>query len=56
MQAILNRRYGAAEDLQLAEIAPPELEPDHAIVRVRAASVNAGDWRLCAAGRGSPGR
>ena len=43
---MLNRRYGAAEDLQLAEIAPPELQPDHAVVRVRAASVNAGDWRL----------
>ncbi|HET7128525.1 MAG TPA: NAD(P)-dependent alcohol dehydrogenase [Gaiellaceae bacterium] len=46
MRAILNRRYGAAEDLRLAEIDPPALEPDHAVVRVRAASVNAGDWRL----------
>jgi NADPH:quinone reductase-like Zn-dependent oxidoreductase len=46
VQAVLNRRYGAAEDLQLAEIEPPEPEPDHAVVRVRAASVNAGDWRL----------
>jgi NADPH:quinone reductase-like Zn-dependent oxidoreductase len=46
VRAILNRRYGAAEDLQFAEIDPPELEPGHVVVRVRAASVNAGDWRL----------
>lgn len=43
---MLNRRYGAAEDQQLADIDPPTLEPEHVIVRVRAASVNAGDWRL----------
>ena len=46
MRAILNRRYGAADDLQLAEIDAPALEPDHVVVRIRAASVNAGDWRL----------
>ena len=46
MRAILNRRYGAAEDLQLADTEPPALEPEHVVVRVRAASVNAGDWRL----------
>ena len=46
MRAMLNRRYGAAEDLKLEEIDPPELTPDHVLVRVRAASVNAGDWRL----------
>ena len=46
MRAILNRRYGAADDLQLAEIDAPALEPDHVVVRMRAASVNAGDWRL----------
>lgn len=43
---MLNRRYGAAEDLKLEEVGPPALEPGHVIVRVRAASVNAGDWRL----------
>ena len=43
---MLNRRYGAAEDLKLEEIDAPVLEPGHVIVRVRAASVNAGDWRL----------
>jgi NADPH:quinone reductase-like Zn-dependent oxidoreductase len=48
---MLNRRYGAAEDLKLEEIDPPELTPDHVVVRVRAASVNAGDWRLM---RGRP--
>jgi NADPH:quinone reductase-like Zn-dependent oxidoreductase len=46
VKAMLNRRYGAAEDLRLEEIDPPALTPDHVIVRVRAASVNAGDWRL----------
>jgi NADPH:quinone reductase-like Zn-dependent oxidoreductase len=46
VRAILNRRYGAAENLQLLEIDPPALEPAHVVVRVRAASVNAGDWRL----------
>lgn len=46
MQAMLNRRYGAAEDLRLEEIEAPAPAPDHVIVRVRAASVNAGDWRL----------
>jgi len=43
---MLNRRYGAAEDLKLEEIDAPVLEPGHVLVRVRAASVNAGDWRL----------
>jgi NADPH:quinone reductase-like Zn-dependent oxidoreductase len=43
---MLNRRYGAADDLRLAEIEPPALTPEHVLVRVRAASVNAGDWRL----------
>jgi NADPH:quinone reductase-like Zn-dependent oxidoreductase len=46
VRAMLNRHYGAAEDLKLEEIATPALEPGHVIVRVRAASVNAGDWRL----------
>ena len=46
MRAILNRRYGAAEDLRLEEIEAPTLEPGHVLVRVEAASVNAGDWRL----------
>lgn len=46
MKAILNRRYGAAEDLKLEEIETPALTAGHVTVRVRAASVNAGDWRL----------
>jgi NADPH:quinone reductase-like Zn-dependent oxidoreductase len=51
VRAMLNRRYGAAADLRLEEIDPPEPAPDHVLVRVRAASVNAGDWRLM---RGRP--
>ena len=46
MQAMLNRRYGPAEDQKLEEIDPPAVEPGHVLVRVRAAAVNAGDWRL----------
>jgi NADPH:quinone reductase-like Zn-dependent oxidoreductase len=46
VRAILNRRYGASEDLRLAEIEPPAPAPGRVVVRVRAASVNAGDWRL----------
>lgn len=46
MKAMLNRRYGPAEDLRLEEIDVPTPAPDHVLVRVRAASVNAGDWRL----------
>lgn len=46
MQAMLNRRYGPAEDLKLEEIEAPAPAPDRVIVSVRAASVNAGDWRL----------
>jgi NADPH:quinone reductase-like Zn-dependent oxidoreductase len=46
VKAILNHRYGAAADLKLVEIDAPALTPDHVLVRVRAASVNAGDWRM----------
>ena len=43
MLAIVNTKYGPAE---LAEIDPPTLEPGDVLIRVRAASVNALDWRL----------
>jgi NADPH:quinone reductase-like Zn-dependent oxidoreductase len=46
VRAILNRRYGAPEDLRLTETDPPALTPEHVVVQVRAASVNAGDWRM----------
>jgi len=51
MQAIVGRKYGSADGLRLEEIEDPVAEPGHVVVRVRAASVNAGDWRLM---RGEP--
>jgi NADPH:quinone reductase-like Zn-dependent oxidoreductase len=45
MKAILQDRYGSPDLLKLAEIDKPALEDDRVLVRVRASSVNAGDWR-----------
>jgi len=45
MKAILQDRYGSPDLLKLAEIDKPALEDDRVLVRVHAASVNAGDWR-----------
>jgi NADPH:quinone reductase-like Zn-dependent oxidoreductase len=44
MQAIVRPRYGQPEVLELREVAKPELVDDGVLVRVRASSVNAGDW------------
>ena len=51
MQAVVGRRYGSPEALRLEEVAEPQAEEGRVVVRVKAASVNAGDWRLT---RGSP--
>lgn len=46
MRAIVQEGYGKPERvLRLAEVDPPVVEDDRALVRVRATSVNAGDWR-----------
>ena len=45
MKAILQDRYGSPDLLKLAEVDRPELEDDRVLVRMRASSVNAGDWR-----------
>jgi NADPH:quinone reductase-like Zn-dependent oxidoreductase len=46
MRAIVQEGYGTPERvLRLAEVDPPVVEPDRALVRVHATSVNAGDWR-----------
>jgi NADPH:quinone reductase-like Zn-dependent oxidoreductase len=45
MRAILQDRYGSPDLLKLAEVDKPALEDDSVLVRVRASSVNAGDWR-----------
>ena len=44
MQAIVHRRYGGPGVLEVADLAPPDLDADGVLVRVRASSLNAGDW------------
>jgi len=44
MQAIVRPRYGPPEVLELREVEKPALVDDGVLVRVRASSVNAGDW------------
>ena len=44
MQAMIRDRYCAPEGLELREIENPELVDDGVLVRVRASSVNKGDW------------
>ena len=45
MRAIVQDRYGSPDQLRLADVDPPTLEADRALIQVRAASVNAQDWR-----------
>ena len=42
MKAIVQRRYGGPETLEVAEIDPPAVGPGDVLVRVRAAAVDAG--------------
>ena len=51
MKAIVSTEYGSPDVLKLEEVDRPALEPDRVLVRVRAASVNAVDWRML---RGQP--
>jgi NADPH:quinone reductase-like Zn-dependent oxidoreductase len=51
MKAIVQRRYGSPDVLELRDIDVPQLEDDRVLVRVRAASVNAADWHRM---RGEP--
>ena len=51
MKAMIRDRYGPPDVLRIAEVDPPELPPDAALVRVRATSVNAYDWHML---RGTP--
>lgn len=46
MRAIVQREYGSAENLQLAEIARPEVKPDQVLIEVHAAGVDRGVWHL----------
>jgi NADPH:quinone reductase-like Zn-dependent oxidoreductase len=51
MQAILQDRYGSPDHLRLVDVDQPTPADDQVLVRVRAASLNAGDWRRV---RGAP--
>lgn len=51
MKAIIQPRYGSADVLRLQDVDKPKLEDDRVLVRVRASSVNATDWRSL---RGKP--
>ena len=51
MKAIVQSEYGSTAVLRLAEVAKPACADDDVLVRVQAASVNAGDWHLM---RGDP--
>ena len=51
MEAIVRSKYGSPDVLELREIEKPAVEDDHVLVRVHAASVNAGDWHSM---RGKP--
>jgi NADPH:quinone reductase-like Zn-dependent oxidoreductase len=46
MKAIVHHRYGPPEVLGLEDVPQPTLGDDDVLVRVHAASVNAGDWHL----------
>ncbi len=51
MKAIVHHKYGSPRDLEFKEIEKPAVGDDGVLVRVRAASVNAYDWRVM---RGHP--
>ena len=51
MKAITYTEYGSPDVLRLTELAKPTPKDDEVLIRIRAASVNALDWRLM---RGKP--
>ena len=51
MKAFIYERYGPPETLRMAEVDKPVPNADEALVKVRAASVNAADWHVL---RGKP--
>ena len=51
MKAIIFKKYGPPEVLQLTEVEKPIPKDDEVLVEVKAASLNAGDWHAL---RGTP--
>jgi NADPH:quinone reductase-like Zn-dependent oxidoreductase len=52
MRAIVQTQYGSPDLLRLVEVSKPIIGSDNGVlVRIHAASVNAGDWHLM---RGTP--
>jgi NADPH:quinone reductase-like Zn-dependent oxidoreductase len=49
MKAIVYTKYGPPEVLHLEEVKKPALNEDQVLVKVYAASINAGDWHLLTA-------
>jgi len=46
MKAIVCRQYGSPDVLRLEEVEKPTAAGDRVLIRVRASSVNAGDWHI----------
>jgi NADPH:quinone reductase-like Zn-dependent oxidoreductase len=44
MKAMVQRRYGPPDVLELQDVEAPVVKDDEVLVRVRAASVNPADW------------
>lgn len=51
MKAITNAKYGSPDVLELKEVVKPVPKEDEVLIKVHAASANAGDWHIL---RGSP--
>ena len=49
MKAIVYTKYGSPDVLHLEEVEKPAPNDDEVLVKVHAASINAGDWHLLTA-------